>query len=288
MLTGQQLLRSDPYRHTLRIMSDSSSDAEFVGAIPALYESVLVPMIFEEPARALAASIAALRPRNILETAAGTGVLTRELVEIGEVAIVATDLNAAMIEAARSRLSSDRVHWQVADAMDLPFDDDSFDVVACQFGAMFFPDKVGGYAEAARVLRPRGSFVFNLWDRIDTSAVADVVTSALCAAAPDDSLDFLRRTPHGYFDVPAIEHDLSAAGYDDIRIESMDGTSRSTARDGAVAYCQGTPLRGEIEQSSLGLEQATVIATAALEARFGSGTFDAPTRWFQVSASSRS
>ncbi len=265
-------------------MSDSSSDAEFVGAIPALYESLLVPMIFQEPARSLASAIAALRPSDVLETAAGTGVLTRELVALRDVSVTSTDLNAAMIEAARSRLSSDRVRWQVADAMDLPFDDASFDVVACQFGAMFFPDKVAGYAEAARVLRPGGSLVFNVWDRIETSVVADVVTAALCSAAPRDSLDFLRRTPHGYFDVQAIDAELSAAGYDEIRIEAMDGTSRSTAHDGAVAYCQGTPLRGEIEQSSLDLERATVIATQALEARFGPGRFDAPTRWFQVSA----
>lgn len=260
----------------------SSSDAQFVGSIPAVYEALLVPMIFEEPARSLASAIGELRPSDILETAAGTGVLTRELVEIPDVAITATDLNPAMIDAARSRLSSDRVRWQVADAMTLPFDDESFDIVACQFGAMFFPDKVGGYREAARVLRPGGSFVFNVWDRIQTSLVAHVVTEALCAAAPDDSLDFLRRTPHGHFDVQTIERDLTAAGYEDIRIEPANGTSRTTAHDGAVAYCHGTPLRGEIEQSSLGLERATVIATEALEARFGSATFDAPTRWFQA------
>jgi SAM-dependent methyltransferase len=270
--------------NTLCAMSASPSDAEFVGAIPQLYESLLVPMIFAEPARSIASSIAMLRPGNILETAAGTGVLTRELVAAGEAAITATDLNAAMIDAAQSRLSSDRVHWQVADAMNLPIDDESFDVVACQFGAMFFPDKVAGYVEAARVLRPGGSFVFNVWDRIETSVVADVVTEAVSSAAPGESLDFLRRTPHGYFDVQAIERDLSAAGYGDIRIEPLNGTSRTTAHDGAVAYCQGTPLRGEIEQSSLGLKQATAIATGALEARFGPGTFDAPTRWIQLAA----
>ena len=268
-------------------MPAASSDAQFVGGIPALYESLLVPMIFAEPARSLAASIRALQPTNLLETAAGTGVLTRELVEIPGIAIMATDLNAAMIEAAKSSLSSDRVRWQVADAMRLPFDAESYDVVACQFGVMFVPDKVVGFAEAARVLRPGGSLVLNVWDRIETSGVADVVTQALCATAPADSLDFLRRTPHGYFDMGVLERDLGAAGYHDIRIEPLDGTSRCTAADGAAAYCLGTPLRGAIEQSSLTLERATAIATEALEARFGSGTFDAPTRWFQIAARRR-
>ena len=268
-------------------MRGASSDAEFVGAIPELYESLLVPMIFQEPARSLASTIATLRPHDILETAAGTGVLTRALAEMPDVHITATDLNAAMIDAARSRLASDRVHWQVADAMSLPYDDAAFDVVACQFGAMFFPDKVAGYVEAGRVLRSGGSFVFNVWDRIETSVVADVVTEALCAAAPDESLDFLRRTPHGHHDVYALTDDLAAAGYADVRIEPMDGTSRQSAREGAVAYCQGTPLRGEIEKSSLALDRATDIATEALEARFGSATFDAPTRWFEVTATGR-
>ena len=270
--------------HYAAAMSDPSSDTQFVGSIPALYESLLVPMIFAEPARAMAESIAALRPAAVLETAAGTGVLTRELVDTGDAAITATDLNGAMIEAARLRLTSDRVRWQVADAMELPFDDATFDVVACQFGAMFFPDKVAGYAEAGRVLRPGGSFAFSVWDRIETSPVAAIVTNALCAAAPDDSLDFLARTPHGHHDVATIAGDLRAAGYDDIVIEPRVGTSRQTARDGAVAYCQGTPLRGKIEQSRLSIDDATDIATEALTAAFGSDLFDAPTRWFEVTA----
>jgi SAM-dependent methyltransferase len=187
-----------------------------------------------------------------------------------------------MVDAARSRLTSDRVRWQVADALDLPFEDASFDVVACQFGAMFFPDKVRGYAEAARVLRPGGSFVFTMWDRIGTSPVADVVTEAVCAQVPE--LDFLRRTPHGHSDMAVVRSDLDAAGYAAVDVVALDGTSRSTARDGATAYCQGTPLRNDIERSTLSLERATDLATDALTARFGSATFDAPTRWFQVTA----
>jgi ubiquinone/menaquinone biosynthesis C-methylase UbiE len=265
-------------------MADPSRDVQFVGSIPAIYEAVLVPMIFEEPAHALAVAIADLQPTDILETAAGTGVLTRLLVDLPDVTITATDLNPAMLDEAQSRLVSDRVSWQVADAMELPFDDEAFDVVACQFGAMFFPDKVAGYAEAGRVLRPGGSFVFNVWDRIESNLVADVVTQALGAVAPDDSLDFLRRTPHGHFHAEVIDRELRAAGYEEISIESMNGTSRTTARQGAVAYCQGTPLRGAIEDSSLAVERATDLAEEALEVRFGSGTFDAPTRWLQVVA----
>ena len=265
-------------------MTSEPSDAGFVGSVPHVYAALLVPMIFAEPARSLAAAIEALRPGDVLETAAGTGVLTGELVALPGVAVVATDLSPAMLEVAQANVSSDRVRWQVADAMQLPFDDAAFDVVACQFGAMFFPDKVGGYREAARVLRPGGSFVFTMWDRIESNVVADVVVTALSAAAPADSFDFVRRTPHGHFDTVRIGRDLDAAGFREVGFEVVDGTSRTTAQDGAVAYCQGTPIRGDIDRSSLSVEFATAIAAEALEERFGTGTFDAPTRWIEVTA----
>jgi ubiquinone/menaquinone biosynthesis C-methylase UbiE len=262
-----------------------SGDTAFTGSVPELYERLLVPMIFAEPSRLLAAAVAENHPSDVLETAAGTGALTRELAQTDAANIVATDLNDAMVRQAQAIAKPGNVRWQVANALDLPFPDRSFDAVACQFGAMFFPDKVAGYAEALRVLRPGGLFAFNVWDRIETNAVAAAVTDALAAAVGDASLQFLRRTPHGYSDEAAIESHLDAAGFEDILIQHCDGTSRTTADDGAVAYCQGTPLRGEIEQHpSLSLDEATAIAQDALESRFGSGTFDAPTRWLQVTA----
>jgi ubiquinone/menaquinone biosynthesis C-methylase UbiE len=262
-----------------------AGDTAFTGSVPELYERLLVPMIFAEPARSLAAAVAAAAPADVLETAAGTGALTRELEAAGGMNVVATDLNAAMVQKAEGLGFDQNVRWEVADALDLPFTDESFDAVACQFGVMFFPDKVRGYAEAHRVLRPGGLFAFNVWDRIETSAVADVVTEALQAVAPDGSLQFLRRTPHGHGDESRIRADLGAAGFQDIEVEYRDGTSRCTAAEGALAYCQGTPLRGEIEASpTLGLDDATAIATAALAGRFGEGPFDAPTRWLQVTA----
>ncbi|HUS22121.1 MAG TPA: class I SAM-dependent methyltransferase [Aeromicrobium sp.] len=263
----------------------STGDTAFTGSVPELYERLLVPMIFAEPARALAATIAADDPSDVLETAAGTGALTRELEGAGEMNIAATDLNGAMVQKAEALGFGERVHWQVADALDLPFPDGSFDAVACQFGVMFFPDKVLGYAEARRVLRPGGLFAFNVWDRIEANGVANVVTEALHASAPDGSLAFLRRTPHGHSDEVRIRADLAAAGFDDVQIEHLDGTSRCTAQDGAVAYCQGTPLRGEIEANpAISLDEATAIAVDALERRFGEGAFEAPTRWLQVTA----
>lgn len=260
-------------------------DASFTGSIPEIYDSLLVPMIFAEPARLLAESVATADAVDILETAAGTGALTRELARLGGHNIVSTDLNEPMVTAAAARLVSERVHWQVADAQSLPFPDRSFDVVACQFGAMFLPDKVRGYAEALRVLRPNGMFAFNVWDRIEHNAVPLVITGALCAAAPDEPLEFFRRTPYGYFDIDRIRGELETAGFDRITGEYIEGSSHSTPETGAVAFCQGTPLRGEIERhSSLDVQSATAIATTELHRRYGPGEFDAPIRWLQITA----
>ena len=254
-------------------------DAAFVGSVPETYERLMVPLIFAEPARHLVATIAARRPRDVLETAAGTGVVTRLLAELDPAPrLVATDLNDPMLQEAARLAGPVSVTWRVADALDLPFEEGSFDIVACQFGAMFFPDRVAGYREALRVLRPGGAFVFNVWDRIETNGVADVVTSAV-------GLDFLARTPHGHFQVDVIASELAAAGFAGVSIEHLDGTSRCTPRIGATAYCQGTPLRGEIERHpDLTVESATALAEAALSQRYGDAAFDAPTRWLEITA----
>ena len=164
-------------------------------------------------------------------------------------ASTATDLNQPMLDHAAARQRVDgRIAWQQADALALPFGDRAFDIVACQFGVMFFPDKVQGYREARRVLRPGGRFLFNVWDRIAENVFADVVTEALASVFPHDPPRFMARTPHGHHDVGKIREELAAAGFASIAVETVDGTSRAaSARDVAIAYCQGTPLRNEIE-----------------------------------------
>jgi SAM-dependent methyltransferase len=159
--------------------------------------------------------------------------------------------------------------------------------VACQFGAMFFPDKVQGYKEARRVLRPAGRFVFNVWDRIADNEFADVVTEALAGLFPDDPPRFMARTPHGHHDVGRIRQDLKAAGFAEVAVDAVDARSRApSARHVAVAYCQGTPLRNEIEaRGPTRLEEATHRAADALADRFGRGAVDGRIRAIVVAAS---
>ncbi|CAN0461166.1 unnamed protein product, partial [Phaeothamnion confervicola] len=201
--------------------------------------------------------------------------------------IVATDLNQAMLDQAAPRQSPpDRVTWRQADALTLPFEDRAFDVVACQFGAMFFPDRVKGYREARRVLKPRGRFLFNVWDRIAENEFADVVTGALATLFPQDPPLFMARTPHGHHDLGKIREELAAAGFADISIETVDHRSKApSARDVAVAYCQGTPLRNEIvARDPTRLDEATKAATDAIARRFGDGPVDGRIRAHVISA----
>ena len=141
------------------------------------------------------------------------------------------------------------VEWRQADAMQLPFADGAFDAVVCQFGAMFFPDKSKAFAEARRVLRPRGVFIFNVWDRIEENDFANFVTIAMSAVFPEDPPRFLARTPHGYYDQATIVRDLAQGGFEaSPEVVTVAQRSRAeSARVPAVAFCQGTPLRSEIE-----------------------------------------
>jgi SAM-dependent methyltransferase len=179
-----------------------------------------------------------------------------------------------------------RVTWQQADAQALPFDDATFDIVTCQFGMMFLPDRVKGYSEALRVLRPGGRFLFNVWGKISDNHFADVVTDALAALFPKDPPLFMARTPHGYHDIARIRADVSAGGFRDILIDTVDFTSKAkSARDVAIAYCQGSPLRNEIvARDPSGLEAATNVAEAALAKRFGSGAIEGLIRAHVIAA----
>ena len=254
----------------------SETDKAFTGSIPENYDRYMVPLIFESYAADIAQRAAALSPKNVLETASGSGVVTRALAPMlaADASYVVTDLNQAMLDYAATRQNADsRISWRTADAQALPFEDGAFDLVCCQFGAMFFPDRPSGYREARRVLKPGGNFLFNIWDRIEENVFADDVTNALATFFPNDLPRFLARTPHGYHDVALIRSDLAKAGFFDVTIETRAHESRAPSPlDPATAYCQGTPLRNEIEARGPDrLQAATDHAAAAIAQRHGSG-----------------
>jgi SAM-dependent methyltransferase len=257
-----------------------TADKVFAGSVPRLYQEYLVPLIFEPYAADIVNRLRTRPVSRVLEIAAGTGVVTRTLTAAlpEDVAIVATDLNQAMLDQAVAIGTTRPVDWRQADAMQLPFPDGTFDAVICQFGAMFFPDKARAFSEARRMLGPGGVFIFNVWDRIEENEFAHVVTAALESVFPADPPRFMARTPHGYHDKTNIARDVSSGGFGGTpEITTVAARSpAATARVPAIAYCQGTPLRGEIEaRNPMGLADATDVAAEAIAKRFGRGAVDA-------------
>jgi ubiquinone/menaquinone biosynthesis C-methylase UbiE len=243
----------------------TASDIVFAGSIPARYDRSLGPLLFEPYARIVAERARSLAPNRVLETAAGTGIVTEALLNaLPNADIVATDLNQAMLDVARAKLGS-AVTLTAADALDLPFADGEFDLVVCQFGVMFFPDKVKGNAEARRVLCDGGTYLVAIWDELERNPVSKAISRAVGAEFPADPPRFIERAPFGYADHGQIEADLRAAGFSDIAIETVPLDSRVDAHEAAYGMCCGSPLTAEIEERGPGaVERAAKAAEAAL------------------------
>lgn len=233
------------------------------------YERWLVPTVFRPFAADLALRTAAHAPRRVLELAAGTGALTRELVDTLDAAeVIATDLNEAMVGLGRVR--EPRAEWRRADAMQLPFEDGEFDVVACQFGVMFFPNKPAAFTEARRVLTPAGTLIMSTWGRLEEHDFQAALVAALEQVFPDDPPTFMVAVPHGYADLDAVVGDLSTGGLRCVHAEAvtLQGTAASAA-EVAAGYCKGTPLRAGIEARGE-LEALTALIMKEMERQLGS------------------
>jgi ubiquinone/menaquinone biosynthesis C-methylase UbiE len=256
----------------------SDIDKAFTGSVPAIYDQYLGPLIFEPYAEDMAQRLSGLKAGRLLEVAAGTGIVTRALDKAlpAPVEITATDLNQAMLDQAVSVTRSSRIGWRQADAQSLPFAEGEFDAVLCQFGVMFFPDKRKAFAEARRVLKPGGRYLFSVWDRIEENEVTKPVADAMAAFFPKDPPQFLQRMPHGFYEEAPIRRDMEAAGFTTVKSEIVTKRARArSARDPAIGFCQGSPLRYEIEARDLArLVEATEAAERFVAARLGEGPID--------------
>lgn len=241
----------------------------WAGSMPAAYDRYLGPTVFGPFALDLAARAARLRPGAVLEIAAGTGIVTRELVALPGATVTATDLNDAMV--AHGARAVPQATWERADAQALPYDDGRFDLVACQFGAMFFPDRPAAYAQARRVLAPGGRLLFNTWAALDTHEFERAVVAAVRRLFPDDPPLFLVEIPHGYADVEQVVADVRAGGFDTVEVETVTVTGEvASAADLATGYCTGTPMRAQIERRA-DLAETTAALARLLTAELGTG-----------------
>lgn len=252
-------------------------------SVPEAYD-LLVPGLFAPPAEVTAATVATWSPRSVLETAAGTGVVTRALRESVAADITATDLSPSMLDRGRETGRFAGVIAEPADMLALPFPDASFDAVVCQFGVMFVAHKAAVYAEARRVLTAGGRLLVTAWDALEVNPIVRIVTEALDEETGDIVLGCVGRIGHDYHDHETVERDLRAAGFE-VAIERRRALAATTATDAAIGLCAGTPLRAAIEdRPGIDLARAIEVATLALEWEYGRSRFEAPIRWIEADA----
>jgi len=247
--------------------------AQFVGSIPEHYDRYLGPLIFKEFASSIASRAAQENPGATLELAAGTGIVTRQLRDSlpDSCTLVATDLNAPMLDLARAKFDSDEsVRFELADAMDLDFDDACFDVIVCQFGVMFFPDKQQSYEEALRVLRPGGRYLFNVWGPLSENPFARIANDVVSSLFPEDPPGFYQ-VPFGYHDEASMRESLIGAGFSEIETEQVRITSEiPSTEDFSKGLVYGNPLFDEVASRGGSAEAVRAAIADAINGELGS------------------
>ena len=268
-----------------------SNDASFVGNIPEHYERGLVPMVFVDFAADIARRAAAWSPARVLETAAGTGVVTRQLRDVlpASAHLTATDLNPPMLEIARARFRSDEpVDFRPADATTLPFPDGSFDTVVCQFGVMFFPDKDKSYREIHRVLAPGGRYLFNVWDSHSYNKFGRIAHEVAGDFFPADPPQFYK-VPFSCHQIDPIKESLIRARFTDITVAvvALEKEIPNTVQF-ARGLVYGNPLIDQIRaRGGVNPDQVVDALTRALRAEFGEEPGRMPLQAIIFSASRR-
>ena len=265
----------------------------FQGAIPENYDRCLGPVIFEPYAEDLVLRLKDRKLERILEIACGTGIVTRRLRDAlpATTEIIATDLNPDMFEVAKAKFrGGEKISWQQADASALPFPDQSFDAVVCQFGFMFVPDKAAAMREAHRVLRAGGVVLFNVWDSLDANPFAEIAHTTIAS--------FFDRDPPRFYEIPFNVHDsklvrelLQNAGFEKIEsfVETKPCRSKS-AKEFATGLVRGNPVGAEATERGVNPEDLIEAVAKRLAERFGATPFQSTMRaiaWRAVKSKSR-
>ena len=255
-----------------------ASNTAFVGSIPENYDRYLGPVLFDPYAADLVARLEVPENASVLELACGTGIVTLRLRDrLGSRAkLVATDLNEAMMGYASGKFGAEAaVEWKQVDAIDLPFDDQSFDAVVCQFGLMFFPDKERALRETYRVLRPGGVFLFSVWDKIETNYLPQIAHTIIAKFFDDSPPDFYE-VPFSFHDPKTIKSLVSTTGFKQLQVSVLPLEAISpSARDVAKGLIHGNPVITAIkERDESRVPEIEAAVAAAVAARCG----DAPVR----------
>lgn len=250
--------------------------ARFVGEIPTYYDSGLGPVLFAHYAAETAARVAALEPKRVLETAAGTGIVSAALsTALDGVEIVVTDLNGPMLAVARSRLRG-MIRVEEADAQALPYPDGEFDAVVCQFGLMFLPDLAAGFREARRVLRPDGTFLFGVWDSLAHNRFAALVDEVLGELFGPDKPAFYQ-VPFHLSSVDALRDLAQSCGFGRITVEVLPHRAEVVRWERFVAgLVRGNPLYDQLVARGASPAEVEATVQGRLEREYGAAPTELP------------
>jgi ubiquinone/menaquinone biosynthesis C-methylase UbiE len=250
----------------------------FSGSVPANYEQYLGPLLFEPYAQDIASRISKTNVQSVLEIACGTGRVTKHLRNLipYSAQLIATDLNPGMLEIAKNLLPNENISFQVADAQELPFADNSFNVVVCQFGFMFVPDKAKAFNEAFRVLKQGGTLLFNTWDKIENNHLAHLIRTVVTDFFSSSSAADFYEVPFSMYNKQDITSLLHSAGFNNIHVElvTKKGIAK-TALDAAKGLITGTPAFKEIlERDASAPEKIITIAENKIAELYGKNSFE--------------
>lgn len=251
--------------------TESKPNITFGGSIPKIYDDVLGPVYFEPYAIDIASRVAKLKPAVLLETACGTGRVTKHLLsEMPDVKLTSTDINPDMMAIAQQKISGGQVTWKQADATALPFADHTFDCVVNQFGVMFFPDKVKGVAEAYRVLKPGGTFIFNVWGHIDDNGMSKTGREIVQQFFENDPPAFYN-VPYSMFEPEAATAIVRQGGFEEVQHEVLvKDCMADSAQVMASGLVEGNPIVNAIrerDEKAIGILKEKVYKT--LVERYG-------------------
>lgn len=250
--------------------AELKSIAAFGGSIPKIYDEVLGPVYFEPFAIDTANRVAQLHPKNILETACGSGIVTLHLRNKLNASITATDINPNMLAMAKEKLQGKNISWLIADATDLPFEDAQFDCIVTQFGVMFFPDKVKGMKEAFRLLKPGGTFIFMTWGKLEANGISATGREVIGKFFNDQPPAFYN-TAYSMNNIEEVKSIISQGGFTDISYEVL---TKECSFDSAWVMAEGLVEGNQIvhairekDESAIGVLKEKVFET--LVKRFG-------------------
>ncbi|MEO7523675.1 MAG: methyltransferase domain-containing protein [Ferruginibacter sp.] len=243
------------------------------------YDQFFGPLFFEPYAIEVAKRIDPAPVSVLLEIASGTGRVTRHLRKRipPSAKLIASDINEDMLAVAKKKLSHLDIDWKKIDAQQLPFSDNSIDLVVCCFGYMFVPDKPKAFAEAYRVLKPGGVFLFTTWDKLENNA-ASYTSRSIAKKYLEEPLPESYNLATSMNDETILRPLLQDAGFAKISIEKVGLFSFSpTAKEASDGLVEGASIYEEIKKRNPAwIDEIKFKVEKELAEKFGAAPMIAP------------